>query len=144
MRMFTREQCTWITIEYAKNPSPTIAKREFVRKHNICRRQKGEYYPHHFTRVFERSKSCGIAPALYPGSQISIATPQAKQLISQEIQNLASSICQIARNLDFFLLRKELKVKPFKFHRCQELSEDHKQQCLVFCNWICNRNSSRP
>ena len=28
----------------------------------------------------------------------------------------------------------ELKVKPFKLRRCQELSEDHKQQRLVFCN----------
>ena len=132
--MFTREQCTWITIEYAKNSSPTIVKREFVRKYNICGSQKSKYCPHHFTRVFERFNSRGIAPALYPGNKISKATPQTKQLISQEIQeNPTSLIRQIARKLDFSnattrrILRKELKVKPFKFHRCQELSEDHKQ-----------------
>ena len=76
--MFTRVQYTWITLEYAKNPSPTIVKREFMMKYNICGRQKSKYYPHHFTRVFERFKSRGIAPALYPGSQIYKATLQAK------------------------------------------------------------------
>ena len=30
------------------------------------------------------------------------------------------------------ILGKELNVKPFKFHRYQELSENHKQQRLVF------------
>ena len=119
--MFSREQCTWITLEYAKNSSPTKVKRKFVRKYNICGRQKSKYCPHHFTRVFERFKSRGIAPALYLGSQISKATPQANQLISQEIQeNSTSSIRQIARKLDFSkattrkILRKELKVKPSK------------------------------
>ena len=122
-------------------------KREFVRKYNICGRQKSKYCPHHFTRVFEKFKIRSIAPALYPGSQISEATPQAKQLISREIQeNPTSTIRQIAGQLDFCnatirrILREELIVKPFKFHRCQELRENRKQQRRVFCNWICNRN----
>ena len=42
------------------------------------------------------------------------------------------------------ILRKELKVMPSKFHRCQELSQDHKQQRLVYCNRNCNMNSSQP
>ena len=136
--MFTKEQCTGITLEYAKNPSSlTIVKREFASKYDMCGRKKSKYCPHHFTRVFERFKSRGIAPA----------TPQAKQLINQEIQeNPTSSMRQIARKLHFSnaitrkILRKELKVKPFKFRRCQ----DHKQQRLVYCYWICNRNSSQP
>ena len=117
IRMFTREQCTWIPLEYAKNLSPTIERQEFVKKYmcNICGTQKSKYCPHHFTRVFERFKSRGIAPALYSGSYISKATPQAKQLISREIQeNSTSSIRQIARKLDFpndttrKILQKEL------------------------------------
>ena len=80
-----------------EEPFPTIVKREFVRKYNICGRLKGIYCPHHFIRVFERFLSRGIAPAPYPGSQISKVTPQAKQLISQEIQeNPTSSIRKIA------------------------------------------------
>ena len=126
--MFTREQCTWITLEYAKNPSSTIVKREFVRKYNVCGRYKSKYCPHQFTRVFEKFKNRGIATALYPGSQIFKSTLQAKQLINREIQeNPTSSIRQIARKLDFSnattrkILRKELKVNPFKFHRCQKI-----------------------
>ena len=102
IRIFTREQCTWINLEYAKNSSPIIVKQEFVRKYNICGRQKSKYCPYHFTRVFERIKSRGIGPALYSGSQILIATHQAKQLISKEIkENPTSSIHQIARKFDF-------------------------------------------
>ena len=100
-----------------KTPSPTTVKREFVRKYNICERQKSEYCPRHFTRVFEGFKSRGIAPALYPGSPISKATPQTKQLISQEIQeNPTFSNHQIARKFDFYngttrkLLRTERKA----------------------------------
>ena len=44
--MFTKEQCTWNTLEYAENPSPTIVKRGFVRKYNIRGRQKVVCRPH--------------------------------------------------------------------------------------------------
>ena len=98
-----------------------------MRKYNTSGRQKSKYCPHHFTRVFERFKSRGIAPALFHRSQICKATPRAKQLVSHEIKEKpTSSIRQIAIMLDFSnattreILRKELKVKPFKLHRCQE------------------------
>ena len=87
---------------------------------------KIKYCPHHFTCVFERFKSRGITPALYPGSQISTATPQAKQIISQEIQENPTSFSNATIRK---ILRKELKAKAFKFHRCRE---NHKQQRLVF------------
>ena len=62
-------------------------------------------YSHHFTRGFERFKNRGIAPALYPGSQISKATSRAKQLISQKIQENPRSF------LPYFIL-------PFNYYSC--------------------------
>ena len=86
IRMSTREQCTWITLKYAKNLSPPIVKREFVRKY----------------------KSRGIAPALYPGSQISKVTPQAKQLIRQEIQKNPSN-CKKVRFFQCYFSQNSAK-----------------------------------
>ena len=40
-----REQYNWITLKYAKTPSPTIVKREFVRKYNTCGKQKSKFCP---------------------------------------------------------------------------------------------------
>ena len=64
--MFTGGQSIWITLEYAKNPSSTIVKRELVRKYNICGRQNSKYYPHHFTRVSERFKGAASPQRFIP------------------------------------------------------------------------------
>ena len=92
--LFTREQCTWITLEYVKTPSPIIVKRELV----MCR---------------------GITPTLYLGSQISKVTPQEnKPRNTREPHLFNLSNC---KKVWFFqwssrkILQKELKVKPFSF-----------------------------
>ena len=56
------------------------------------------------------------------------------------------SIKSISRKLGFSnttthrILRQNLKFKPFKTHRCQELTEEHKTQRLTFCRFILQSN----
>ena len=33
-------------------------------------------------------------------------------------------------------MKKYLQLKPYKYYRCQELTEAHMQQRLEFCHWV--------
>ena len=145
--MFSSEQKTWIVLEYGKTSCPTALKRKFVLHFNIKGREKNKYQPHLFLRVVESFKRNGISKKKSKGPKISKATPEAQQLVTEVIQqHPTNSIRQIAKRLDFTtstthkILRKQLKMKPYKFHKCQELSEDHKSQRLNFCSWMIDSN----
>jgi AraC-like DNA-binding protein len=34
------------------------------------------------------------------------------------------------------ILKEDLKMKPYKIHRCQELTNQHKEQRIQFCQWF--------
>lgn len=146
--MFTSEQKTWIILEYGKTTSPTALKRKFVRRFHISGREKTKYQPHLFIRVVENfQRNNNISPVQHNGRKISRITPEAKQLVKGEIQqHPTDSIRQIARRLDFGvftthqILTKHLKMKPYKYHKCQELNETHKNQRLTFCSWVSDSN----
>ena len=36
------------------------------------------------------------------------------------------------------ILKEDLKMKPYRLHRSQELTEDHKKQRYDFCRWMIN------
>lgn len=145
--MFTEEQRKWIVLEYGKNPHQISLKRKFCKKYEIKGRNKKPYYPHLFMRIVNEFKNKGIAKSKRSGCPPSRKSPEAQQLIQREVdENPMKSIRQIAKKLDFGktttneILRDQLKLKPYKLHRCQELSEDHKNQRSVFCNWILDNN----
>ena len=69
--------------------------------------------------------------------------PQAKALIKTEIERCPQdSVRKVARKLNFSksfvhqTLRNELKMKPYKFYKSQELTENHKKQRNEFCQWV--------
>ena len=37
-------------------------------------------------------------------------------------------------------MKKDLHLKPYKHHRCQEITEAHMQQRLEFCRWVLDGN----
>ena len=57
-------------------------------------------------------------------------------------ENSRQSIRNVARKLNFKesttyrIMRNELKMKPYKLHRCQTLSAEHKTQRVQFCQWF--------
>lgn len=69
--------------------------------------------------------------------------PVANQLVQlEEEDDPMQSIRRSAKKLNSGkpttneILRKDLQKEPYQSHRCQELTEDHKNQGLVFCQWI--------
>lgn len=122
--MFTSEQKTWIVFEYGRNPSPTALKRKFLLNFNIQGREKTKYQPHLFIRVVETFKKNGISKEKSKGAKISKATPEAQQLVSEEIQEQPdSSIRQIAKRLDFTTSTTHKILRKQLFKRCFGISE---------------------
>ena len=70
-----------------EEPFPDYSEVGICEKVEHMRKTKKNILPTPFTRVSERFKSCGIALAFYPGSQISKAIPQAKQLPANKPRN---------------------------------------------------------
>lgn len=69
--------------------------------------------------------------------------PVANQLVQlEEEDNPMQSIRRNAKKLNSGkqttneILRNDLQKEPYQSHRGQELTEDHKNQGLVFCQWI--------
>ena len=141
IRMFSREPCIWITLEYAKNPSPNV-KREYVRKYNIFGRQKNKYCPHNFTRVFERFKSRPSAlsrKSHFQSNSSSKAANKPKNTGEHHLFNPSNH-----KKVNFFQCyysqnsTKGTKSKAIQVSQMSRIESHHKQQCLAFCNWICN------
>ncbi len=143
--MFSEDQKKFIVLEYGSKGSPAAVRRKFLLKYGITARKATHYQMHHFTRVLEAFKRNGIANTLRTGRPK--LHPTAQALIQQEMdQHPQTSIRREARKLDFSYyttqktMKHDLKLKPYKLHRCQELTENHKFQRLNFCHWISQTN----
>ena len=142
---FSEDQRIWIIEQYAANRSPTVVMREFMRKYGVTGRKTKSYSAKDFQRVFIHFQQNGTVKRA-PGSgrkQI----PSAKLLVQSEIQdNPVSSVRQVSRKVGVSKttvhrkLKFDLKLKPYKFNRCQQLTENHREQRLEFCRWIEERN----
>jgi hypothetical protein len=124
----------------------SIEKEFFLKEFKITGRKSTKYLPYDFTRVLEQFKISGVKTPIRPGKPASKRTPEAKTLVTETIlEDPQTSLRRIARKLDFTLgttyriLREDIKMKPYKFQRSQELTEDHIKQRLDFC---CRINSS--
>lgn len=88
-------------------------------------------------------KKTGISKVQRLGRQSSKTIAEANQLVSEGIQKDSTlSIAQVVRNLDFSnsYCTIQLKIKPYKFNKCQELIETHKNPGLSFCSRTSDSN----
>ena len=145
--MFTDKQKTWIVFQYGSDQSPASLRRKFLLEYGIKGRRAQCYQSHLFTRVVENFKEKGIGKGKKSGRPISKRTPEAKLLVVNELkENPMQSVRKIARKLNFEtsttynIIKHELKFKPYKLHRCQQLTEDHKSQRVGFCQWFSENN----
>lgn len=145
-KMFTEDQRKWIVTEFAATRSPTAVRRKFIIKYGIVGRKKVRYAPNLFTEIFNHFQEHGSVKRVKGAGRPS-KLPTAKVLIEEELRNQPqTSVRKVARKLDlsftttYRTMKNELHVKPFKYHRCQELTEHHKKQRLEFCRWISDNN----
>jgi hypothetical protein len=144
--MFTEYQRKWIVTEFAATRSPTDVKRKFCIKYAIVGRAKNTYQPNHFSKIFNHFQEHGTVKRI-KGKGRPCKPPTAAVLVQEEVRkNPATSIRRISRDLSipisttYKIMRSDLHLKPFKYHRSQELTEQHKRQRLEFCHWILASN----
>lgn len=138
--MFTEEQRVWIILESGKNSSPTALRRSFLKEFKITGRKSTKCLPLDFTRVIEQFKISGTVTPIRHGKTAPKRTAEAKALVTDTIlEDPQTSLRKLARKLDFSLsttyriIRQDVKMKPYKFHQSQELTEDHIKQRRDFC-----------
>ena len=139
---FTEDQRIWIVEAYAASKSPASVRRAFLLKYGIRGRKKNDYRRADFTHIFSHFRETG-AVQRKQGSGKKAQNPEAKALIKFEFERRPEdSLRNVARKLDFSktyvhkIAKNELKLKPYKFHKSQELTENHKKQRNEFCEWV--------
>ena len=146
---FTKDQEIFIVEEFARNPSPKAVKNAFTKKY---RDELGTFVlskikPKAFSRVNDRFKKNGIAPAnaqSKPWNKGDDCTEEEKveKIENHFTQYPGDSISIASRNLQIpeetirRILKKKIRMKPYKPAILQSLTEAHKTQRLEFCRWI--------
>ena len=148
MKVFSDEQKRWIILEYGASRSSTVVRRTFFNKYGINGRKNEKYRLRYFGRVIENFSDNGsVTKKKY--RRESSKLNEAKVLLQSELNMESSnqvSVRKLARKLDltssitYKAMKTESKLKPYKFHRSQVLTDEHKRQRVKFSEWILNSN----
>ena len=149
--MFTEDQKIWILTEGVKLISPVKIKREFIKKYNITPNDSMKLQGHQFTRVISTFKVTGtVKKGNSTGRKKSAITEENVTVLTNHMEkNRTDSIRSVSRKLDFSksstqrMLKNNFNMKPYKFHRAQELNMHHQIQRSQFCDWFL-RNKVDP
>ena len=141
--MFSEEQKAWIVRNYAVHGSPTKLKRHFCRQFGISGRRTTTITPKSFVNVikhFDKARDLKRTPRRKRESTESEGGLW-RTILDEIGRNPSSTVRKLASDLNVSKSKvqrhlKELKLKPFKYHRSQVLSESHKKQRMEFCSWI--------
>ena len=148
MNCFTEEQKKWIVLEYGASKSSTTVRRSFFKKYGIVGRKKERYRLQNFSRTIENFSNTGSVSKKKRERQNS-KLAAAKDLVQSELDMESSnqvSVRKVARKLDlsfsttYRAMKLECELKPYKFNRSQVLTDDHKRQRVIFCEWLLNSN----
>ena len=139
---FTTEQETWIVVQYGQLNSIIKVKRKFrnhykLSPHNIPDQKQ-------FARVVDRFLERGnVQHKKSSGRPVSQVTDENARRVKDIIENDSTkSIRQISTDLNLSvwtvwqLLRRTLKLFPYKPKNVQPLTQQHRDQRLEFCNWV--------
>jgi len=152
LNYFSEKEKKWIILEYGTSESPTVLRRKFFLKYGINVRQKEKYKLHYFVRVIKYFKQIGSASNKKRNRQSSKL--EAATVRVQSEWNLQSSnqisVRRMAQKLDFSsstvykAMKFGCKLKPYKFHKSQLLTDDHKKQRAKFCGRAISRKAENP
>ena len=149
---FSKDEETFIVKQFVLKKSPIAVKRAFRVKFKLTRTTRAltSIPAHHFSRVYERFQNNGIAsrrsnqdthPEHVKGvdktdpEKVKIVENHFLEFPMDSLHN-ASIALDIPTSTLSDILRKKLKMRPYKISLSQTLTEAHKQQRNTFCQWI--------
>ena len=147
---FTPEQETWIVLKFGELKSATRVRRLF--------RKEFQVVPQHipnlkaFSRVVNRFKETGCVKGRNPPGPLKtkIMDDTVNTIKAMMENDPTTSIRQLASEMNlgigtvWEILRKELKLYPYKPKNVQPLSEAHKLGRLQFSRWILDQSPDFP
>ena len=133
LKMFTIDQKIFIVQEFARSPSPTKVRREFLLHFKIKGRAKLKYTRRDFINVNEKFEKHGsVTPQhLQPKTKRTAASMEQVENVFAEDPSL--SLRKAAPNAGvsactlWKILRWDMKAKFYRVTPVQKLSDDHKQ-----------------
>ena len=149
---FSKDEETFVVKQFILSKSPIAVKRAFRVKFKSTRTTRAltSIPAHHFSRVYERFQNNGIArrcsnqdthPEHVKG--VDKTNPEKVKIVENHfIEFPMDSLHNASITLDIptstlsDILRKKLKMRPYKISLSQTLTEAHKQQRKTFCQWI--------
>ena len=149
--LFNPAQRSEIILQYGKLGSPTLVRRWFRKQHPEI--------PNHripsvmrFWRLIQRFKDTGNTDKGHgPGRKASTMTEENIEIIRQMLEDDNSlSINRIARDVGvdqktvWTIMRKKLKLYPYKQHDVLDLNDRKKEARLDFCTWVLEQLAKDP
>ena len=138
---FTKEEEIWI-IKHSGGRGATELRRLFIRSHNLSNHHA---VPHKssFERLVQRFNATGGVTGTNRGKTPFAVTPENIARVEAFFEeNPTKSIAMAVRELDisfgsiWFILRRHLKWRPYKYKRVNKLTPANEEARREFCRWI--------
>ena len=141
---FNPDEEIWI-IQHSGSRTPTELRRDFIVHFKITNKHKvpGRIA---FDRLVKRFQRTGCVIGQNLGRSPFVCTPENIDAVQNFFEaNPTTSIKTAARELDlsvgttWFIIRKSLKWKPYRYKRVNRLTPQNEENRLAFCNWILSK-----
>ena len=148
--IFTKEELTWIVTHYLNFGGPVNVRREFLRHFNVPLLRSKKLFPQDFKRAFSRFNSTGSLqlycqrkpkPLTATGDANVAEVKQHFELNPHSSVRICSNHIGISPTSTWRILRKNLKLYPYRPSKVQILTEEHKTQRKAFCEWLLEKIS---
>ena len=150
-KLFTKAQKAEIILQYGKTGSATSVRRWFRKQYPEIPKSRIPSVMK-FWRLIQRFKDTGNTEnGKSPGRPASAMTEENIELIRQMLEDDNSlSINRIAREVGidkktvWILLRKKLRLYPYKQHDVLDLNDRKKEARVEFCTWVLEQLANDP
>ena len=144
MNTFNQEMKKYIVRAFAKDPSPTKVRRDFLHHFQVPKgRKRQEYKLNHFIRVnrqFEKTGSVGSTTKTRSKTQRTAENLQKIEELMESGNSFSvrngSAQLSVSPSTFWRILRYDSKAKFYRQWSVQPLTQAHMEQRKEFCSWI--------
>ena len=147
--MFSLLENKWITLQYAKTPSPSTVRREFIHDFKIGGRAAKSYQLIQLTRVLDHFNETG---SIHKKKQMKTKQKRTEAVI-QEVKSFfeetpscslrkASQQISPTKTTLWRIVRHDLRFRFYHYTSVQPLTDAHKAQRRQYCQWIMQQPSN--
>ena len=143
---FTKEQAAWVVLEFGATRNITLVRRAFRLKFKISPKKVPRRNA--FLRLVQRfSENAELKPQKKSGGK-QLHGAEVVQRVQEFIatQRQSTSVRQVSTSLNlgskmtWQIMRKELKLFPYKPKTVVPLNQGHKDNRILYCEWLLSKD----